>query len=293
MRKRTEVQILLDSENGFEGVDLLDDAEDLRESGEEGREGDGLVGFVEIGGGGETDGESGDVVLDEDGEIGVTGAGVGLDAELVVNLARGGDEGMVEGDAAGLAQGGIGDVAVGGGLGGDFVEDVGDLVADFAGLAGLFGADFEFEAGEFGRAVEGLSGAERSENNGGAGFLRDGDFEDAPDDAVHDDHGVLGGFPLGAGFLMDTADDVGLHHAEAGVVEASEGDPFEDESGVDGALEVVQKEAQAGEVVRVLGLGVGEENDVGLGFDVEAAEEVGEWRPRRRVRRCCQPCRGR
>ena len=81
----------------------MDDAEDLGKSGEEGGESDGFVRFVEIGGGGEAHGESGNVVLDEDGKIGVAGTGVGLDAEFVVHLARCGDERMGEGDASGFS----------------------------------------------------------------------------------------------------------------------------------------------------------------------------------------------
>ena len=149
------------------------------------------------------------------------------------------------------------------------------MIADFARFAGFFGADFEFKSRELGRAVEGLSCSEGSKNDGGPGFLGDGDLEDAPDDAVHDDHRVLGGFPLGAGFLMDATDDVGLHHAEASVIEASEGDALEDQAGVDGALEVFQEKAKTRKVVRILGLGVGEKNDVGLGLNFEATQQVG------------------
>ena len=90
---------------------------ELRQPSEEGFEGDGFFCFVKVGGGGETEGEGGNAVLDENGEVGVAGTGGGLDPEFVVNLARGGDEGMIKGDAAGLAQGGEGDGAIGGGFG--------------------------------------------------------------------------------------------------------------------------------------------------------------------------------
>ena len=103
----------------------------------------------------------------------------------------------------------------------------------------------------------------------------DGDFEDALHDAVHDDHRIFGGFPTRAWLLMNAANDVGLHHAEATVVEPAQGDALEHESGVEGALEVVQEEAQTGEVVRILGFGVSEKNEVGFGLNPQAVEKVG------------------
>ena len=119
----------------------MNDAEELGEAGEERGEGHGLICFVEVSGGGEPQGERGDVVLDQDGEVGVAGTGGGLDPKFFLHLTAGSYEGVIEGDAAGLTQGGEGDGAIGGGLSRNLVENVCDLVTDFACFAWFFGTD--------------------------------------------------------------------------------------------------------------------------------------------------------